>query len=273
MRSCRKACLILGFVGFLSVPLSAQTMLRLEGEDAFILKELGAVLTTDADAKAARVLAVLPVEARPEGYRDIEIKKDDRILMVNAKRVKTAPALEAIYDGIETGGTVKLGIKRAAEMLMISFAKVDPSKLSAGVKVSVQGGPGSEGDPGGAMVMTRTMKLDTDRDYEEGIGPLFGTGLVVGGTAGAVEVAKIMSDPSGPLAGADIREGDRIASLNGEKIESLKHLLERYDALAAGQGITLVCLRDGVEVKTSFKKPKADGKVMVKTLPKGKDAN
>lgn len=155
MQLMRIYCFLTAIASFTAPSSQAQVMLKRTaegGEGVFHLQELQTFLTSKNDT--VRVLMVLPTDLRPKGYEDITIKESDAILMLNAKRVKTVKQVEDIYNGLETGATLKMGIRRNGEFFIESLKKVDPKDLPKDRKLKFQldtSGEGAE-HAGGAIV-------------------------------------------------------------------------------------------------------------------------
>lgn len=64
-----------------------------------------------------------------KGYKPADLKLGDVVLMINGKSVKSLTDIEDLYKSSEIGATIKLGLKRGEEMLMVSFVKADPATL------------------------------------------------------------------------------------------------------------------------------------------------
>ena len=106
------------------------------GDGVFHLKEVQAIITSADDS--VKVLMALPTDMRPDGYRDIEIKNNDEILMVNKKRIKSVKTLEKMYNDLEIGGEFKMGLRRDGKFSIVSFKKIDPADLPAGAQVQIR---------------------------------------------------------------------------------------------------------------------------------------
>ncbi|MCH7678947.1 hypothetical protein IID10_06205, partial [candidate division KSB1 bacterium] len=110
---------------------------RIEGGDGiFHLQEVQTILTSKDDT--IKVMTVLPERMRPKGYGDIVLKENDEILMVNAKRVKTVQEFEELYNALEIGGTLKMGIRRKGDLMIESFKKIDPEDMPAGAHIMIR---------------------------------------------------------------------------------------------------------------------------------------
>lgn len=222
-----------------SIPIvSAQEFqIKLDGksdENIFLLPECMAVLVDEDETIQVRIL--LPAESRPEGYGNLDLKERDEILMANAKRVKKVKDLKAIYEGVKAGETVKLGIRRGEEMFIVSFAKVDPEKMPRGrMQISTE-----EGGPGGGI----TMKLAN-----------LGNGLAVKEVNKQVFIHKILPPLKDALQNIDLKEGDRILSLNDQKIETNQQFIKAWSQIKNGVEVHLKISRDGKQFVVTFNKP------------------
>jgi len=204
---------------------------------------------------------VLPERLRPQGYGDIVLKENDEILMVNAQRVKTVQEFEELYNGLEIGGTLKMGIRRKGELMMESFKKIDPEDMPEGANIMIQTGtPAEEEGHGGGMVRSFTMHSG---DSEE-LRPWFGTGLILGEEEGTLKVMRILEGMTGALGKADIKEGDEIKSLNGNKIETLDKFFEMYEKLDTGSKVEIDYTRAGKRMQAAFEKPNVQGRMRMR---------
>ena len=117
----------------------AQVMIKKgSGEDSSvqIIKEVGALLS-EKD-QVVSVMMVLPEDARPKGYKEIVVKKDDQILMLNKKRIKSLADFEKIYNELEIDELVKMGVRRDGELMIVEFKKIDPEKLPKGRQMMIR---------------------------------------------------------------------------------------------------------------------------------------
>ncbi|MCH8021065.1 PDZ domain-containing protein [candidate division KSB1 bacterium] len=233
---------------------------RIEGGDgAFHLKEVQTILTSKDDT--IKVMMVLPERLRPQGYGDIVLKENDEILMVNAQRVKTVQEFEELYNALEIGGTLKMGIRRKGELMIESFKKIDPEDMPEGANIMIQTAmPGEEEGHEGGMMRTFTM----DGGDSEEMRPWFGTGLILGEEEGTLKVMRIMEGMTGALGKADIKEGDEIKSLNGQKVETLDKFFEMYEKLDTGSKVEIEYARAGKKMQAAFEKPNMQGRMMMR---------
>jgi len=124
----KRSIFALLFAVGLSVSAQAQQMVRYIAEGpTFPVHEVGVIFAE----KQGKVIAdlILPEGALPKGYTSQGIQKDDQLVMVNGAGIKTAKELQDIYKKLDVGATVKLGLKRGEEKVLVTFAKVDPNDL------------------------------------------------------------------------------------------------------------------------------------------------
>ena len=172
--------------------------------------------------------------------------------MVNGKRTKTVAELRKVFESIEIGADVKLGIKRGKDMTIISFAKGDPDKFPK-MKTMTMSGPdgGGKGDRI-ARTIVRGGEGGTDGEV---VAMLRGTGIIAKKTPEALVIMAVMEHGKAALGDADIQAGDRIVSIQGEKVTELDKLSELFDEIKVGEEITIVLAREEKEFTVTFTKP------------------
>ncbi|MBC8180442.1 hypothetical protein H8E88_04890 [candidate division KSB1 bacterium] len=229
-----------------------------EGGDIFFINELAAIVA--GKDKSIKVEHAMPVDNRPEGYRDIEIKQDDEILMVNKKRIKTVSQLQAIYDEAETGETIKFGMCRGEEMFIIEFAKMDPEKMGKRKMMvmtkTIDSGECS--DKVSTKIFSNKMMLD---DSEGPIEPLLGIGLFLQEKNGKVFVIKNMENFEETK---EIQDGSEVISINGQKTESLNQVTNIFKELETGEEVTLKISTEEKEAVITFQKPEAKARKIIR---------
>ena len=120
----RKTNLFVFVISFILIAqtLNAQVIIKKSGAgegEIFLMNELSAIIS-EKDGVVI-VEHAMPTDQRPENYRDIDFKQGDEVLMANANRVKLVKDLEKIYNELEVGETMKLGVRRGEEMFIVSF--------------------------------------------------------------------------------------------------------------------------------------------------------
>lgn len=207
--------------------------------DLFEIPELGA-LVVKGDSGNPKVENVMPPEARPKAYTDVDVKSGDEILVLNGKRVKTVKEIEQLYNSIPTGEEVKLGIQRGEEMMISRFAKADPKDL-----------------PQRRIVMN-TNGQDGD------IRPLPSLGIVLGKGKEGVIIKEIADNPAKAFTDAAIKPGDRLVSINGKAISNLDDFSKEFLAVPPGTKMTWIVAHGGKDLTLSLVRPEPRGQVIIK---------
>ena len=81
---------------------------------------------------------------------------------------------------------------------------------------------------------------------------------------GTLKVMRIMEGMTGALGKADIKEGDEIKSLNGQKVETLDKFFEMYEKLDTGSKVEIEYARAGKKMQAAFEKPNMQGRMMMR---------
>lgn len=137
----------------------SQVMIKTtKGSEPFEIPEIAA-LAIESD-KDIEVLAVMPKDHRPETYKNVNIEKGDRILMINGKKVTKTKDCRDIYEKLPVGGELKLGIKRNDQMFIVSINKADAKDLPQVKRriITSDGKSGGTGDKMSAPVERRIIK-------------------------------------------------------------------------------------------------------------------
>lgn len=247
-----------------SFSVQAQTVTRWvtnEGE-TFNLREVGALIALEDEQ--VKVAMVMPKEARPKAYREVDIREGDIILYLNGKRIKAVKDVEEKYGELAVRDTVKIGVRRKDESFIVAFSKADPKDLPTPTMRKVMVGPEGkitqEETSGG---QTRRMVID-DADAQQ-ITPVPGLGWLIGSVDGNVKIINKLPIPIKELEKIDIQEGDILQMLNGEKIAGVGKFVEMYDKIAVGAQIDLKYARKEKILTASFTKPQAQGNIMIRT--------
>jgi PDZ domain-containing secreted protein len=208
--------------------------------EMFDIPELGAMVTKP-DNGNLKVEHVMPPEARPKAYADIDIKAGDEVLVMNGKRVKTIKELEQLYEAVPVGGEVKIGVQRGLESVISRFSKADPKDLPR-----------------------RKMMIVTSDGKGGDLRPLPGLGIVIGKEKSGVVVKGVMDDKAKPLADADVAVGDKIVSIDGKQVRTMEDFGKNFDVIAAGKTMTWVVAHNGKDISISLVKPESKGQVIIR---------
>jgi S1-C subfamily serine protease len=166
-------------------------------------------------------------------------------MMVNGKRVKTAAEIEEMINALKIGETIKLGVKRDRDMMIVSFAKPDPEEAG-----------------GRMMMVTKTVgddgKVDTDvklagPDLENSV-IVMEAGVILSTTENGLAVGVVIGNAQTDLDGDAPGDGDVIVSINGQAVSSNSDFSAVYDAIVPGETVAIVYLHDGVEKTVKFTK-------------------
>ena len=204
--------------------------LRVFEGQPFILNELGApVVFSDGTLK---VLNVMPPDRRPGPYKEIDLQQNDVIVMANAKHLRTVKDLESIYNNLNVGEVLKLGVRRNSDLHLVSFAKGDPKDLPHLQMRISRGGPGDE--PGMFPLVGAVMKMK-----------------------GKEIVVDELVPGENPLKHANVKAGDVLVSMNNKSFTSLREYDRAFDKIPAGETVQWTLRRGDKEHTVTFTKPEA----------------
>ncbi|MCP4664251.1 MAG: PDZ domain-containing protein [bacterium] len=218
----------------------AQMAIRLDPEKDLMLPEIGAIAGVQEGADVVSFGTVLPRMARPEKYRDLDVREGDTVLMMNGERIRDVATLRELYDALAVGGEVKLGLRRGAERLLVTFAKIDPAEMAVG-------GPGEH------RIMRRIPMDGGDGDVEM----LAEFDALVGERDGRLRVVA-------KIAPSDLRQGDVVTAINGKTLSSLAEFRELYGAVEIGEPLRFDVLRDGRAIEHTATKVEAGQGLVVR---------
>jgi C-terminal processing protease CtpA/Prc len=185
-------------------------ILKKMDEDAFMLKEIGAVFLLDDGA--FKVVSVMPAEQRPASYKDVDLQQDDVILMANGKRVTKPKELQTIYDSLKVGEILKIGLKRKDEMRLVSLKKADPKDLPQLQMKILQGG----GD--------------------DNVGTFPAVGVVMKMKGKDLVIVELLPGETA-IRNLDVKVGDVLEEINGKRCTSLQEYGDAYDAIVVGENV------------------------------------
>jgi len=232
----------------------AQVMQTMDAGGIFDLGEVGAVVV--AGEKDLKVDAVMPIDERPKGYAQVDLRAGDLILFVNGKRAKTVQSLRECYDSVAIADTVKLGVQRGKEMFFVSFKKADPTTLPVRKMVIVGGERPGSGEG-------KRMQSFSFRGADE-VRPLPELAVVVGQANQQVRILDELPLPGNNTKAVDLRAGDVLQSVNGSAISSFAQFFETFDKIPVGEMVTLKYLRGNTAMTATFAKPKSMANVIIK---------
>ncbi len=208
--------------------------------ELFDIPELGAIIAR-SDSGNLKVEHVLPPEARPKAYADVDIKSGDEVLVMNGKRVKAIKDIEQQYKAVPVGGEVKLGIQRGEEMLISRFAKADPKDLPQ-----------------------RKMMVVTSDGPAGDIRPLPNLGVIMGTAKDGVVIKEMMENAAKAFTDAGVKPGDRLVSINGKEVKDLDEFSNEFQAVTPGSKMTWVVTHSGKNLSLTLTRPEPQGQVIIK---------
>jgi PDZ domain-containing secreted protein len=171
----------------------------------------------------------------------VDLKKGDKILMVNGKKIKTAKEVTTIYEALKTGEEFKMGISRDDKMQMVSFKKGD---------AKVKG-----------VMHQEAIKMD---GKSRNIFPTLELGFILEGKKDKLNIMKIMPGAPDFITKAKIAEGDQLIKVNKKPVKTVEQFTEEFAEIKTGQEMEITFLKNGKEITVSGKKPKSQGKVIIK---------
>lgn len=235
-------------------------MMTFEKGSVTIINELGSIIVADSEGLLVQMTG--PKDVRPEKYKDVDLRDNDRIVMLNGKKVTTVQQFEDGYKTIEAGQDVELGVRRDKIMMIVSFPKAAPDELPQmqAMMISPEDGKisslGSEG--GKTEVNTLSSEGLTD------ITPVPGAGVLAAEKEDHVVVVMLL-----PRAGEIMKEGrlekdDVILSLQGKEISSAKQFSEEIEKIPVGSKVSIKYSRSGKTGTISFTKQESSGAMQMK---------
>lgn len=230
-------------------------------DDAMFLPGVGAMVVA-TDGKL-RVDFIAPPEQRDQAYREVDIQEGDVLMMVNGKRVKSIEKLRELFEGLEVGAEIKLGLKRDKSIVIASFAKPDDSQMGGMVMMMTQ--DVEEGQDGGpATITTKTMSFGGN----DNMVPLIGLGIMLTNSDGSLKVGPRMQIQGRKVPEVDLQPEDIILSINDQAVNSAKQFSPVYDAIPDGEQVSLKIKRGDETLAITFVKPASPGMGGMKIIKK-----
>ena len=220
-------------------------IMTFEQAKVHIFNELGAIIVSQDSSLMVQM--IMPVEDRAAEYQSVDLQAQDRIFMLNGKKIVTIQDLDDSYQKIDVGKDVQLAIKRGKDMMIVSFPKADPENKS-----------GSQ-----TMIIRKNVDLSADQHPQieadpDMIAPVPDAGIVLITQNDKAKVMTLLPNASEILKNNAVQEGDFIVSLQGKKISSAKQFSELFEGIAYDSPVKMKIERDGKETEISFKKQKSN---------------
>lgn len=224
---------------------------QLDGEP-YSLGELGAII--GKDSTGLRVMFIGPRETRPKIYQDVDLKQDDLILMMNGKRLTSTADLSKAIDSLKVGDNIQLGLKRDGQLMVVSFAKADPTSLPKRQMMVMK----FDGGKGETKIKLGGKDLRIP-DGIKGVEPVPGLGVLIGTKDEKLVVAAVlpfMQENPGLKA---LVGGDQILSVSDKPVSAPADFIAAFTAVKVGEKFTFKILHAGKEAIISMTKPEDRG--------------
>jgi len=225
-------------------------MMTFEKGTVQVLNELGAIIVSEDSSLVVQM--VMPAKDRAAEYKAADLQAQDKILMLNGKKIVAIKDLDDGYQKIDVGGDVKLAIKRGKDMMIVSFPKADPEKQSSS--------------------QTLVMRTQTDKpacqskDIEKGaqvinldgsngeLFPVLAAGIILTDDDQNVKIMALLPNAGKVYKNISVSEGDIIKSLQKKDITSSAQFSEIFEKIPVDNRVDLIIDRNGEEIAVSFDK-------------------
>lgn len=236
--------------------------------DVVFLSELGAIIIPRDSALVVDV--VNQPDQRSKEYKTVDLRKDDKIIMINGKKANALADINTVYDSLAVGQEVKLGIVRGKDRMIVSFVKADASKLPNRQVMSftTEGGDSmvTETVHGDGMKGKKVMRFGPG---EGNIAMLTELGLILNETDTKIKIIGIQDDAPASVKSGGVQTEDAVTMIDQTKVGSMKALLAIYDKIKAGTEFTLSIDHGGktVQVKAT-KEEQSNQPQIIRTIKK-----
>jgi S1-C subfamily serine protease len=225
----------------------------MDASTTIFVNELGAMIQASGDTLTIEM--IMPADQRHADYKDVDLKKGDRILMCNGKKLEDIASLRELIDSLEYGETIKFGVIRDGQMMMASFPKADPSKLGGRMMMM-------QVEDDGTGEVKKTMTLGGPGGVEGTVVVLDG-GLILAPGEESLKVVALMPFAADKISGEMPAEGDLIVSVNDVKETDAAGFQAEYDKIADGETVTVVFSRDGKQHTATYEKSPMQSRQMM----------
>ncbi len=239
----------------------AQTM-TFDANSSLILQEFTALLTVEEDEIRVR----LQMSGNSNENGEDRLEAGDVVLMMNGKRATDLGTLRTLYESVEDGEEVKIGVRRGEERFILRATKGDvPEGSSSGgrrvISRTTTNAPGASSINAPA---SSVMSFNTD---VEGATPVMvtelGSVLLDRDEKVVVERAIPMIMPEA-LKSEEI-EGYTILSVNGKEYKTAQEVADALKEIEVGEAIELELEKDGDQISIVFNKEASRGNVSFST--------
>jgi len=250
--------------------------------EIFMMPEIGAIIVA-GDEDVVKVEIVQPKEHRVKPYKTVDLEPNDVIMMVNGKRVTSIEKLQELYDLVEVGGDVKMGVKRGERIFLVSFPKADESKMpQRRMMVMSTEGDSTMAGSGGSGPVTRVMKIGGSRITGNGAKKspadimilksptgqgrmilLPDLGLMMEEKDDVIQVSSVSSNVPSLYQDEEPALGDVLMAIQGKPITNADQMKKEYQKIEDGTEVHFTFRRSKEEIDVSFIKREAEKNVKI----------
>jgi len=235
-------------------------MMTFEKGSVTILNELGSIIVGDSGGLVVQMAG--PKEVRSEKFKDVDLRDNDRIIMLNGKKVTTIQQFEDGYKAIDVGSDIELGIKRDKIMKIVTLPKASPDELPKMQAMMISPDDGEisslKNEGGNANITTMSSEGLT------GIKPVPGAGIITGEKEGDVVVMMLLPNSGEIFKDDRLEKDDIILSLQGREISTSEQFSNEFKAIPVGSTVSIRYSRDGKTGELSFTRQETSGAMEMK---------
>jgi PDZ domain-containing secreted protein len=211
-----KRCLVLLAIVFLSISSNysqEKHEFKLNNDDTFKIPEVGAYIIRDKNN--FKVQFVAPESVRLPAYKNVDLRKDDIIMVMNGKAVKNLIDLKETYEKLKPGHEFKLEVKRGAKMILVIIKKADPKDLP----------------------QKKMIKMDDKRMENKVL--LAGYGILIAKINEKPMIEKLFHEDNELVTKAGLKGGDLLTHINGQAIKTFDQFKIAYETITPGQEVRI----------------------------------
>lgn len=237
-----------------------QTM-TFDASTSLILQEFTALLAVEDEEIKVR----LQMSGNTNNEGGDRLETGDVILMMNGKRASDIATLRELYESIEDGEELKIGVRRGEERFILRAEKGDvPEHTGGGRRVMTNFSTDASNASSNNEPSRSVISFDTD---VEGATPVMaaelGSVLLDRDNKVVIERAIPMIMPEA-LKSEEI-EGYTILSINGETYKTAQEAADALKEIEVGEEISLELEKDGEQIDLTFNKVASRGNISFST--------
>ncbi|MCP4580740.1 MAG: PDZ domain-containing protein [candidate division Zixibacteria bacterium] len=228
-------------------------VMTFEKGSVHFLNELGAMIVSEDGQLTVQMVS--PSADRVKQYQTVDLRANDRILMLNGKKMTSIQDLDEGYRVIEVGEDVKFAIKRDDMMMITSFPKADLGDQSGTHTMVMQ----TTSDlpvcqSGDTKTTTKTISFGGNAGE---IMPVLDAGIILTEDGDKVKIMALLPNAAELFKDNSVRDGDIVLSLQDKDISSSAEFSDIFDQISIGDKVELRISRSGTEMDILFDKPES----------------